>query len=236
MLARDGVTIELLGYLSPDCIGDGSRRPMNQLGLTHLHCRVDDVDAVAAAIEELGGTVVRATRTTFDPAGNPLDFLYCTDPDGVRIELMRPARVRATVSGPSAGTRPRGSGGPGVRYGGAVTSDPVRRPRHRPRGGHGCWSMTAASSSTCARTTSGRPGMPPRPCTWPWAWSPDRVDEIPTDRTVVCVCRVGGRSGAVATALAGAGYDVRNLAGGMLAWEAAGLPVVTDDGGTGRII
>jgi rhodanese-related sulfurtransferase len=65
---------------------------------------------------------------------------------------------------------------------------------------------------------------------------PDRLDEIPTDRTVVCVCRVGGRSGAVAASLAGAGFDVRNLGGGMLAWEATGLPVVTDDGSTGRVI
>ena len=64
----------------------------------------------------------------------------------------------------------------------------------------------------------------------------DRIDEIPTDRTVVCMCRVGGRSGAVAASLAGSGYDVRNVAGGMLAWEAAGLPVVTDGGGVGRII
>ena len=39
----------------------------------------------------------------------------------------------------------------------------------------------------------------------------ERIEELPTDRTVVCVCRVGGRSGAVATALDGAGYDVRNL-------------------------
>jgi rhodanese-related sulfurtransferase len=66
---------------------------------------------------------------------------------------------------------------------------------------------------------------------------PDRLDEVPTDRTVVCICRVGGRSGAVATALAGAGYDVRNVDGGMLAWEAAGLPVVDGSGGgPGRII
>ena len=48
----------------------------------------------------------------------------------------------------------------------------------------------------------------------------ERIDEIPADRTVVCICRVGGRSAAVARALAGAGYDVRNLDGGMLAWEA----------------
>jgi rhodanese-related sulfurtransferase len=65
---------------------------------------------------------------------------------------------------------------------------------------------------------------------------PDRIDQIPTDRTVVCVCRVGGRSVAVAGTLAGAGLDVRNLDGGMLAWESAGLPVVTDASGTGRII
>ena len=42
---------------------------MNQLGLTHLSLRVDDVDQVATAIEACGGTVVRATRTTLDLAG-----------------------------------------------------------------------------------------------------------------------------------------------------------------------
>jgi rhodanese-related sulfurtransferase len=64
----------------------------------------------------------------------------------------------------------------------------------------------------------------------------ERIDEIPSDRTLVCVCRVGARSGAVAGALADAGYDVRNVEGGMLAWEAAGLTVLTDAGDTGRII
>lgn len=61
---------------------------MNQLGITHLSLRVDDVDRVASTIEEMGGAVVRSTRTTFDGRGVRLDFLYCTDPDGVRIELM----------------------------------------------------------------------------------------------------------------------------------------------------
>ena len=63
-----------------------------------------------------------------------------------------------------------------------------------------------------------------------------RVGEIPTDRTVICVCRMGGRSGAVATALVEGGFDVHNLNGGMTAWEIAGLPVVTDAGPTGQII
>jgi len=86
---REGIVIELLHFSSPDPIGDPVRRPMNQLGLTHLSVRVDDVDAVAATVENLGGTVLVDTRTTFDLSGVALDFVYCTDPDGVRIELMR---------------------------------------------------------------------------------------------------------------------------------------------------
>jgi rhodanese-related sulfurtransferase len=50
---------------------------------------------------------------------------------------------------------------------------------------------------------------------------------IPADRRIVCVCAVGGRSAAVTEALRRAGRDAVNLAGGMHAWLAAGLPVVT---------
>ena len=88
LLRRDGVTVELLGYGSPPVTGPATRRPLNQLGLTHLSFRVDDVEQVAASIEDLGGRVVRTTRTTLDLGRVQLDFLYCTDPDGVRIELM----------------------------------------------------------------------------------------------------------------------------------------------------
>ena len=63
-----------------------------------------------------------------------------------------------------------------------------------------------------------------------------RVDELPKDRPIVAVCRVGGRSGKAAEALVNAGYDVVNLAGGMRAWDAAGQPVVTDDGAAGTVI
>jgi catechol 2,3-dioxygenase-like lactoylglutathione lyase family enzyme len=85
---RDTMAIELLHFTTPDQIGEPVRRPMNQLGLTHLSIRVDDVDAVAETVERLGGSVVVETRTTFDVPGTTLDFVYCTDPDGVRIELM----------------------------------------------------------------------------------------------------------------------------------------------------
>ena len=84
-LRRDGATIELLWFEQPGTEGDGERRPMNRLGLTHLSFLVDDVDGVAARIESLGGAVHHGTRTRF---GDNLDFVYCTDPDGPRIELM----------------------------------------------------------------------------------------------------------------------------------------------------
>jgi rhodanese-related sulfurtransferase len=48
---------------------------------------------------------------------------------------------------------------------------------------------------------------------------------LPADRQIVCVCHVGARSAAVADALRGAGWDAVNLAGGMVAWEHAGLPI-----------
>jgi len=88
MITKDGVTIELLGFDAPGVTGDGSRRPMNRLGLTHLSLRVDDVQATAATIEALGGAVVRGTRTIIPFGDTSLDFVYCTDPDGVRVELM----------------------------------------------------------------------------------------------------------------------------------------------------
>lgn len=50
--------------------------------------------------------------------------------------------------------------------------------------------------------------------------------EWPRDHDLVIICRSGNRSGRAAQALAAAGFTrVMNLAGGMLAWNAAGLPI-----------
>jgi rhodanese-related sulfurtransferase len=63
-----------------------------------------------------------------------------------------------------------------------------------------------------------------------------RIDEIPTDRQVIALCRSGARSRTVAAALIGAGYDAVNLGGGMRAWAAADLPVETDAGVPGEVV
>ena len=54
-------------------------------------------------------------------------------------------------------------------------------------------------------------------------------------REVLAVCRSGGRSAKAAETLAQAGIEVRNVAGGMTAWAAAGLPVMRDDGTPGAV-
>lgn len=58
----------------------------------------------------------------------------------------------------------------------------------------------------------------------------ERYTELPADRRIVAVCRSGNRSGQVARALSGAGYDIVNLVGGMQAWRDQGMPVVSDAG------
>ena len=57
-----------------------------------------------------------------------------------------------------------------------------------------------------------------------------RTSDLPRDRKIVVVCRSGGRSAAVTDSLCACGFDAVNLTGGMSAWSAAGLPVVTPAG------
>lgn len=53
-----------------------------------------------------------------------------------------------------------------------------------------------------------------------------RYRELPRDRPLQMICRTGARSGqATAFLLANGWTDVVNVAGGMLAWDRAGLPV-----------
>jgi rhodanese-related sulfurtransferase len=54
-----------------------------------------------------------------------------------------------------------------------------------------------------------------------------RAGEVPADRPIMVICHLGGRSAAVANFLMARGRtDVVNVAGGMDAWERAGLPVL----------
>lgn len=55
---------------------------------------------------------------------------------------------------------------------------------------------------------------------------PQRVNEIPKDKTVVAVCRSGNRSSRATAFLRQNGFDnVHNMLGGMIAWEKSGYEI-----------
>ena len=63
-----------------------------------------------------------------------------------------------------------------------------------------------------------------------------RLDELPNERTIVAVCRSGGRSEAAVNGLRRLGFEAENLEGGVNAWDRAKLPLVDGSGGRGRVI
>jgi rhodanese-related sulfurtransferase len=59
----------------------------------------------------------------------------------------------------------------------------------------------------------------------PMASVPDHL-ELFVERTTYVICHSGGRSLRVCEYVAGHGHEVVNVAGGMMAWAAAGYDVV----------
>lgn len=54
---------------------------------------------------------------------------------------------------------------------------------------------------------------------------PQRMNELPKDTEILCVCRSGARSGTASSQLNRAGFNALNLQGGMMGWQNAGYPV-----------
>ena len=52
-----------------------------------------------------------------------------------------------------------------------------------------------------------------------------RMEELPKDKQILCVCASGARSSAATGQLSSAGFDVLNMRGGMSGWQRAGYPV-----------
>jgi glyoxylase I family protein len=86
-LERDGVRIELLHYPSPGHRGSSEPRPMNQLGLTHLSFRVDDLESLCRELRAAG--VAIQDRTRIDVTAVGVAAVFISDPDGTLIELVQ---------------------------------------------------------------------------------------------------------------------------------------------------
>ena len=52
-----------------------------------------------------------------------------------------------------------------------------------------------------------------------------RLNEVPKDSEIICICASGSRSVAATRALIGAGYHATNVSHGMMAWQMANLPI-----------
>ena len=65
---------------------------------------------------------------------------------------------------------------------------------------------------------------------------PTKHEGLAKDRPVVFACQIGQRSGLAADFLRERGWDAHNLEGGMEAWAAAGLPFVSHEQSSGKIV
>jgi hydroxyacylglutathione hydrolase/adenylyltransferase/sulfurtransferase len=57
-----------------------------------------------------------------------------------------------------------------------------------------------------------------------------QADSIPNDKRVIFQCRLGVRSAMATKAFRASGYDAWSMAGGIVAWDEAGLPLEPDGG------
>lgn len=52
-----------------------------------------------------------------------------------------------------------------------------------------------------------------------------RLNELPKDREIICVCASGNRSRSATKMLVSAGYNAFDMKGGMFMWQRAQLPI-----------
>lgn len=64
----------------------------------------------------------------------------------------------------------------------------------------------------------------------------ERLAEVPDADPLYVICRSGGRSGRVVAFLNQQGRSSVNVAGGMQAWAARGLPMVAEHGGVPDVV
>lgn len=65
---------------------------------------------------------------------------------------------------------------------------------------------------------------------------PHRTAELPEDAQLLVVCRVGARSAEATAFLQAQGRTAVNLAGGMLAWQRDGRPMVSESGAPPQVV
>lgn len=103
---RRGISLQLLEFGKPAAVGSRQRRPINAYGHTHVNYYVRDFEQTLTDVATLGGTVHRHTFLDSTMAdGTRCPMVYCTDPDGIRIEVWttEPYGAGGSVVAPISG-------------------------------------------------------------------------------------------------------------------------------------
>jgi catechol 2,3-dioxygenase-like lactoylglutathione lyase family enzyme len=79
--------IELVHVMEPGVVACSGAGEGIRYGFSHLTFGVEDIDATASEIARAGGTVHHETRLGFPDSD--LTMICCSDPDGVRLELIQ---------------------------------------------------------------------------------------------------------------------------------------------------
>jgi catechol 2,3-dioxygenase-like lactoylglutathione lyase family enzyme len=82
----DGSLLELLQYKSHPESASGSTYASNKHGCSHIAFTVEDIDAIALKIVQLGGSIVNSPIVS---ANGLVKVMYCHDLDGILIELVQ---------------------------------------------------------------------------------------------------------------------------------------------------
>jgi lactoylglutathione lyase len=85
-MSRDGMRIELIGFINPPPADAARRRAANEIGHSHLSFYVTDLDA---ALAELAAQDVEIDRDTRATLMNGIECCVVRDPDGFPIEIVQ---------------------------------------------------------------------------------------------------------------------------------------------------
>jgi len=103
-LRKDSLYVELTAYLDADGTPCGRHphelpRAAHDYGVAHLAFLVADLDATTELVVTHGGQVLDDTRVRMPTrVSEPIDLVFCTDPFGNRMELIRHADEQAAAT------------------------------------------------------------------------------------------------------------------------------------------
>jgi len=91
LIRRGAYAFELMQWGRARSPGVPARRSIAQQGFTHIGTSGSDLTGQMALFKAIGGTVIK--NAAYHVKGTNIQVVFCTDPDGTRIELVGPVKA-----------------------------------------------------------------------------------------------------------------------------------------------